>query len=375
MEFCSRKELELQTGHTADQWPLVVAKELGDNALDACEEGGVQPEVTFAVDTGEQPSITVTDNGPGIAPETITAILDYTTRTSSREAYASPTRGAQGNALKTIIAMPFALSDGEEDVATIIESRGVRHTIRLSVDAVRQEPVITHDREPCARKTGTSVTVQWPVSASSQLAAARAHFLQIARGYALLNPHASITVEWDGEPARLSGARSGLDASGGRAIRPRPHWYDAARFERLVAAYASQHGERTVREFVTEFRGLTGSAKVSEVLQASGLARTTLARSVRRQGQAEPRHPPPAARDAGALEPGEARRPRRDRARAFPRPVRARSAAIPKTFEYKLRAPPRRRRADRDRGRLRLRAAMRCGGQLFTGVNWSPGDH
>src|SRR3954463_3653535 len=84
LEFCSRKELELQTGHTADQWPLVVAKELGDNALDACEESGVPPEVSFAVRTiGEHPGITVTDNGPGIAAETITAILDYTTRTSS----------------------------------------------------------------------------------------------------------------------------------------------------------------------------------------------------------------------------------------------------------------------------------------------------
>src|SRR3954468_2546478 len=133
LEFCSLKELQLQTGHTADQWPLVVAKELGDNALDACEEGGVRPEVMFVVDLGEQPAITVSDNGPGIAAETITAILDYSTRTSSREAYASPTRGAQGNALKTILAMPFALSGGEEDVATIIESRGVRHTITLSV--------------------------------------------------------------------------------------------------------------------------------------------------------------------------------------------------------------------------------------------------
>jgi len=164
LEFCSRKELELQTGHTADQWPLVVEKELGDNALDACEEAGVQPELTFAVALGEQPSITVNDNGPGIPTKTISAILDYTTRTSSREAYASPSRGAQGNALKTLVAMPFALTDGQDAPATIIESQGTRHTIRLSVDAVKQEPVITHNREPCARKTGTSVTVQWPFS-------------------------------------------------------------------------------------------------------------------------------------------------------------------------------------------------------------------
>jgi DNA topoisomerase VI subunit B len=41
LEFCSRKELVAQTGHEPDAWPLVVLKELVDNALDACEEAGV----------------------------------------------------------------------------------------------------------------------------------------------------------------------------------------------------------------------------------------------------------------------------------------------------------------------------------------------
>ena len=54
-------------------------------------------------------------------------------------------------------------------------------------------------------------------------------------------------------------------------------WYDVARFERLVSAYAHEHGDRTVREFVTEFRGLSGSAKVSDVLAETDLARVTLA--------------------------------------------------------------------------------------------------
>ena len=38
LDFCSRKELIAQTGHNLDVWPLVVLKELVDNALDACEE-------------------------------------------------------------------------------------------------------------------------------------------------------------------------------------------------------------------------------------------------------------------------------------------------------------------------------------------------
>ena len=54
--------------------------------------------------------IRVSDNGPGMPPETVKSILDFTTRTSSREAYVAPDRGAQGNAWKTLSAMAFALT-------------------------------------------------------------------------------------------------------------------------------------------------------------------------------------------------------------------------------------------------------------------------
>ena len=60
LDFCSRKELIAQTGHQPDAWPLVVLKELVDNALDACEEAEVAPEITIQVDDN---GITVTDNG------------------------------------------------------------------------------------------------------------------------------------------------------------------------------------------------------------------------------------------------------------------------------------------------------------------------
>ena len=43
LDFCSEKELTAQTGHDREQWPLVVLKELLDNALDSCEEAGGTP--------------------------------------------------------------------------------------------------------------------------------------------------------------------------------------------------------------------------------------------------------------------------------------------------------------------------------------------
>ena len=46
----------------------VIVKELVDNALDACEEAGIAPEIDIRVDAA---GITVADNGPGLPAETI----------------------------------------------------------------------------------------------------------------------------------------------------------------------------------------------------------------------------------------------------------------------------------------------------------------
>jgi signal transduction histidine kinase len=71
LEFCSVKELTAQTGHGPDEWRLVIVKELVDNALDACEEHGIAPEITIGI---EADSLTVVDNGPGLQAEAITKI-------------------------------------------------------------------------------------------------------------------------------------------------------------------------------------------------------------------------------------------------------------------------------------------------------------
>src|SRR3954466_12818928 len=142
LEFCSKKELIAQTGHEVEDWPLVILKELVDNPLDACEEAGIAPEIVIKVSTthGE---IAISDNGPGLPAKTVRNVLDYTVRASSREAYVSPSRGAQGNALKTIVAMPFALDGSIGRVR--IDADGRSHRIAFTVDHLRQEPVVAHE--------------------------------------------------------------------------------------------------------------------------------------------------------------------------------------------------------------------------------------
>src|SRR4051794_19476465 len=189
LDFASERELTAQIGHRTEQWPQVAVKELVDNGLDACEEAGVAPHVDVEVDRGV---IRVADNGPGIAADVVRDVLDFSVRVSSREAYVGPTRGAQGNALKTVLAMPFAL-DGEAG-HVVIESQGTRHEIAFGIDRIAQEPRADHRQLPSLVKTGTVVTVEWPDSSSSILLAALERIRRDLSKFATFNPHLHLTV-------------------------------------------------------------------------------------------------------------------------------------------------------------------------------------
>ena len=276
LDFCSERELVKQIGHSTDAWPLVVLKELTDNALDAAEEAGTAPDIRIKVSNNE---IIVTDNGPGVPAETVAGILDFSVRVSSREAYVSPTRGAQGNALKTLVAMAFAL-DGTKG-ETRIESLGVAHRISFKVDQVRQEPKIDHIRERSSVKKGTKITVRWPVCACSKLDEAKSHFLQMAEDFGWLNPHLSLTVTWQGKRCVAFEASDPAWAKWCPQHPTSPHWYDEAHLRRLMGAYIARDQDRgreprTVREFVSEFRGLSSSAKQRIVLEKVGASRLSL---------------------------------------------------------------------------------------------------
>ena len=279
MEFCSERELENQTGHSRWEWPLVVAKELIDNALDAAEEAEVAPLIEVVV---EPDAIVVQDNAGGIDAETIESVLDYTIRVSSREAYVSPTRGAQGNALKTVLAMGFVLDrrdGGDRAGVTTIEARGVEHRIEFRVDHVNNQPKIIHTTRPSPVVVGTKFTINWPEPRSLEWA--KDKFQRLVEAYSWFNPHTSLRGVWFGhEFINVKSTKPGWEK-----WRPRnptsPHWYDEARLQRYLAAHVARDrdlGQRgTVREFIAEFRGLSGTAVQRKILTEVGCSHQSLA--------------------------------------------------------------------------------------------------
>lgn len=275
LDFLSARELTFQCGYDRCQWPLVIVKELIDNALDACEEQGVPPEITVTVEGDQDETrITVSDNGTGIPLDAVEGILDFSIRVSSREAYVAPDRGAQGNALKTLVAMPFVLAQGESGRVDI-GGGGVLNEIEFSVDRIRQRPRADINR---LQEDGSFVRIYLPEEAS-YLADVGDQFLQVAADYTFLNPHLTLTVDWFGEVTTTDATRPGW-AKWCPSSPTSPHWYGVDELSRLAAAYLTHDLDnghmRTVREFVSEFRGLSATAKQKQVLEATGLAREPL---------------------------------------------------------------------------------------------------
>ena len=281
MEFCNRRELVNQTGHDVYDWPLVVLKEATDNALDECEEAGTAPVIDIEV-VGNK--IIIADNGRGIPVKTIERVLDYSIRVSSREAYVSPTRGAQGNALKTILPMAYVLDEhhGEDACGeTIVEAHGIAHHIKFSVDHIRQEPRIEHTTRPSSLVHGTRLSVTLPAFRSggsnySFIDLRKDEFIALAEAYVWLNPHASLRLTWDGD-VKIDVQASNPTWSKWLPSWPTSaHWYDRSRLRRYMAAHIAHRGSVTVREFTSEFDGMRGTAKQKAVLLETGASHVSL---------------------------------------------------------------------------------------------------
>lgn len=302
MDFFSSKELVTQTGHSIDEWPLVVVKELIDNALDACEEADIPPVIEVVADaTG----ITITDNGPGLPEETLTGALNFNVRASNREAYVSPCRGSQGNGLKTII--PMARVVDPEHGTLIVEMLGKRHTIRCGCDPISQRAIVQHGildlpkckkRESCnttinqALSSGTSIRIEWGARPNCewpfndlcpQADYFARQFRELVQGFAVFNPHLSLMLHWFNERSTWQAT----DPSWKKWKPNKPtsaHWYEKPHIERLIGAYITHdrgHGsDRLVSDLVAEFAGLSGSQKRSKVLKDAGCHRLKLSELV-----------------------------------------------------------------------------------------------
>jgi len=278
LEFFSEKELTMQLGYGREDWIRILIKELVDNALDACEQANITPEIEVIL--GED-YFAVRDNGPGLKESTIKGSLDYMARISTKSLYVSPTRGQLGNALKCVWAASFVV-DGERGLVEA-HSLGYEYRIEIKLDPIAQEPKIhLSSDESSDVQIGTFLKVFWNERASSESQTRTPEMYNrikfLLQQYGIFNPHAGFSLTTPDGICQISEPQT--DRLPDWKFKPNQktssHWYTNEKLRFLVAGLLRNGNPKTVRELVATFDGYTRSNKQKIVTDTCDLTSCAL---------------------------------------------------------------------------------------------------
>ena len=163
---------------------------------------------------------------------------------------------------------------------TIIETRGVTHRIEFRVDHVNNQPKIIHTTAPSPIEVGHQD--HDPLAGRRTCwSTQRIEFKQLVEAYVWFNPHLTLRGIWFGHEF-INVKATNPDWEKWRPRNPTSaHWYDEARLQRYLAAHVARDRDlgqrRTVREFIAEFRGLSGTAVQRKILDEVGCSHQSLA--------------------------------------------------------------------------------------------------
>jgi hypothetical protein len=294
-DFIRLEGLQKLTNVTAHDWDLYILKELVDNALDADEmvhhESG-SPSIRVVMEYDRQGNgLRVTVTNSALFPlEYVSDLFDLEKRVSVKDYYNHPTRGAQGNALKTILGIPYALhyrflSDYKlDEVPLAITCRDQRVEIRLDVDELKQSVSVITEEETEEDDVRDETTVSVGIFRFIQKRPRTIEELKKwAQAFSLFNPHASFSfifvilketgevVEETYESQSNPNWKDKYDLS-----QPAPiTWYTYSEFKELIYAILANKREYgkpapTLNEIANQF-GISAFPQASEFSASTSL--------------------------------------------------------------------------------------------------------
>jgi len=169
---------------------LTATKEAVDNSLDACEEAGILPEITVAIEEQAEDRfrLSVTDNGPGIVRNQVAKVFGKLLY-GSKFHVLRQSRGQQGIGISAA-GMYAQLTTGQPVRITSRTGKGrPAHFFEIQIDTTRNEPKVLTDRE-----------VEWDVEHGTRVEMDLAGTYKKGRRSvddyvmqsALANPHATV---------------------------------------------------------------------------------------------------------------------------------------------------------------------------------------
>ncbi|MCE5297950.1 MAG: DNA topoisomerase VI subunit B [Methanoregulaceae archaeon] len=242
---------------------ITTIKEAVDNALDACEEAMVLPDIFLSIKKQDRDiyRIIVEDNGPGIVPGQIPFVFGKLLY-GSRFHQIKQSRGQQGIGISAAV-LYAQLTSG---LPTIIISRtGLEHPahqFEIQINIETNEPDVVTEREvEWDRTHGTRVQIEF-----KSTLAAKKRLIEYLRYTSIVNPHARIRLEMDDETFVFDRVSDEVPPCP-RAIKPHPHGIEVGQIRRMLPA-----GPGTLESFLTGSFSKVGEKTAGEICRNAKLS-------------------------------------------------------------------------------------------------------
>ncbi|NYT04796.1 MAG: DNA topoisomerase VI subunit B [Methanomicrobiales archaeon] len=273
---------------------VTTVKEAVDNALDACEEAQVLPDLFVGIRKIDRDiyRITVEDNGPGIMPEQVPYVFGKLLY-GSRFHQIKQSRGQQGIGISAAVLYAQLTTGVPARVISRTGSRAPAHRFELMIRTETNEPdVVLHEEIPWDRIHGTRVEIEF-----KSTLAAKKRLLDYLRYTAVVNPHARIRAEIDGEEYLFERVVNDVPACP-KAIAPHPHGIEFGMLKRMAGT-----SDQTLEQFLVEQFSRVGKKTAEEIVRGIGADGNMPAASLSAEQlksllemmQATPIPPPPAS--------------------------------------------------------------------------------
>ena len=257
---------------------LTAVKEAVDNALDACEEARVLPEINIELIQLAETRfrMIVEDNGPGIVRAQLPKIFAKLLY-GSKFHKLSATRGQQGIGISAAV-LYGQLTTGKP--ATIISKTGKNkpgHKFKLKINTQNNKPQVLEDTEEDwnGREHGTRIEIDMEGSYMKN----RQSVDEYIKATAIVNPHATfIYTNPEAEQIIFPRATEELPAEP-TEIKPHPYGVELGRLMKMLETTLA----KTLQQFLTTEFVRVGSGTAKQICENAALLPKTKPKSVSRE--------------------------------------------------------------------------------------------
>ncbi|MCU0861838.1 MAG: DNA topoisomerase VI subunit B [Methanomassiliicoccales archaeon] len=258
---------------------IMAVKEAVDNALDACEESGILPDIYVRLDKVDDKEyrMTVEDNGPGIVPTMIPNVFGRLLFGSRFHAIRQ-SRGQQGIGISATVMYGQITTGKPARITSKTEADKPAAVKLIMVNTKHNTPDIVGPAPPNdyimweGKEHGTRVEI----NLNGRYIASKQSVFEYLKQTAIVNPHASMTfVDPDGRTFSFPRAHDKLPPAT-KDIKPHPEGLELGTLMNLGRATRTKN----VKDFLQSDFSRISERLAKEIVERAGLRESTKAPSM-----------------------------------------------------------------------------------------------